>query len=196
MTATDTDTKQQAILTSAWRAFSTYGFRKTSMDDIARGAGMSRPALYLHYRNKEDIYRHLVKRHYDEAVQAVRTALAGPGPVPDLLDAAFVASGGDVVEVMLSTPHGMELLDAGMSTSAEIVQDGEARLVEVYAEWLEQAAQAGQIRLTGPAGQIAATIAAALKGIKMAKPDYATYRAQIGHLAALTGAGLVRPRRS
>ena len=32
------DTRQKAILTSAFQAFSAYGFRKTSMDDIARGA--------------------------------------------------------------------------------------------------------------------------------------------------------------
>ncbi|MEM7319164.1 MAG: TetR family transcriptional regulator, partial [Pseudomonadota bacterium] len=31
------DPKQKAILEAAWTAFATYGFRKTSMDDIARG---------------------------------------------------------------------------------------------------------------------------------------------------------------
>ena len=190
MAATDTDPKQQAILASAWRAFATYGFRKTSMQDIARGADMSRPALYLHYRNKEDIYRHLVQRHYDDAVEAVEAALAAPGPVPDRLAAAFAAQGGAAVEAMLTSPHGMELLDAGHATAAEIVQQGEARLVAVYAAWLERAARDGRVRLTGPAEELAATIAAALKGIKTAAPDYPAYRAQVAQLAALVGAGL------
>ena len=61
------DPKQQAILEAAWMAFSTYGFRKTSMDDIAKGAGMSRPALYLHFKNKDAIFRALVTAYYGNA---------------------------------------------------------------------------------------------------------------------------------
>ncbi len=64
------------------------------MEDIARGAGMSRPALYLHYRNKDDIYRHLVRQHYDGAVAAVESALAGGGPVPDGWRRPSAAQGG------------------------------------------------------------------------------------------------------
>lgn len=192
MTAADTDSKQAAILASGWQAFATYGFRKTSMEDIARGAGMSRPALYLHYRNKDDIYRHLVQRHYEEAVAAVESALAGGGAVPERLAAAFSAQGGAAVEAMLTSPHGMELLDAGKSAAAGIIQQGEARLVSVYAAWLDDAAQAGQVRLPGPAADLAATIAAALKGLKMTAPDYPTYRARVALLAATIGAGLTR----
>ena len=46
-----TDHRQTSILLGAWNTFAAYGYKKTSMDDIARAAGMSRPALYLHYRN-------------------------------------------------------------------------------------------------------------------------------------------------
>ena len=56
--------RQDAILDAAFHAFATYGYRRTAMDDIARGAGMSRTALYLHYRNKEDIFRSLALRYF------------------------------------------------------------------------------------------------------------------------------------
>ncbi|GAA6200354.1 helix-turn-helix domain-containing protein [Aquicoccus sp. SU-CL01552] len=190
---TDSNSKQAAILASSWRAFATYGFRKTSMEDIARGAGMSRPALYLHYRNKDDIYRHLVRQYYDDAAAAVEAALAGDGPVTERLAAAFAAQGGAAVEAMLTSPHGMELLDAGQSAAAEIIRQGEARLASVYAAWLEAAAQAGMIRLPGPAPTVAATLAAALKGLKMTAPDYPAYRARVALLAAMIGDGLARP---
>jgi len=187
---TDSNSKQAAILASGWQAFATYGFRKTSMEDIARGAGMSRPALYLHYRNKDDIYRHLVRQYYDDAAAAVEAALSGDGPVPKRLAAAFAAQGGAAVEAMLTSPHGMELLDAGKSAAAEIIQQGEARLASVYAAWLEVAAQAGLLRLPGPATDLAATIAAALKGLKTTAPDYPGYRARVALLAAMIGDGL------
>ena len=95
-----TDPKQKAILKSAWTAFASYGFRKTSMDDIARGAGMSRPALYLHYRNKEDIFRSLAQFYYDDAVQSVAEALSAEGPIPDTLARAFAAQGGLLNELI------------------------------------------------------------------------------------------------
>lgn len=184
------DPKQSAILNSAWRAFATYGFRKTSMDDIARGAGMSRPALYLHYRNKEDIFRSLAQHYYDEAAEAVQAVLAGDGPVPQVLAAAFAAQAGEVIEAMLSSPHGMELMDTSFATAADIAGAGEARLTGIYADWLRAQAQAGRVRLTGPADEVAATITAALKGIKAAAPDYPAYKARVAQLAALFGAGL------
>ena len=38
------------------KVFLAYGFARTTMDDIARAADMSRPALYLLFKNKTDIY--------------------------------------------------------------------------------------------------------------------------------------------
>ena len=71
--------RQDAILDAAFGAFATYGYRRTSMDDIARGAGLSRTALYLHYRNKEDIFRSLAARYFDEALRDMTAALHLPG---------------------------------------------------------------------------------------------------------------------
>ena len=45
------------VLASATKVFLAYGFAKATMDDIARAAEMSRPAIYLHFKNKTDIYR-------------------------------------------------------------------------------------------------------------------------------------------
>lgn len=184
------DPKQQAILTSAWKAFASYGFRKTSMDDIAKGAGISRPALYLHYRNKEDIFRRLAQMFYDEGTQAVSAALSGPGSVSEVLANAFAAQGGDIAEAMLSSPHGMELLDASSVNAADIVETGEARMRQIYADWLIRQVAAGRVQLTGPAEDVSATFCVALKGLKMAGSDFETYTSRVAQLAAMIGAGL------
>ncbi|WP_171178377.1 TetR/AcrR family transcriptional regulator [Ruegeria sp. HKCCD8929] len=186
----DVDPKQKAILMSAWQAFAAYGFRKTSMDDIARGAGMSRPAVYLHYKNKEAIFRSLAQHYYDMAAADVAEALGGEGTIRDLIARAFSAQGGDVMAAMLSSPHGMELLDASNATSSDISDAGEARLRDLYADWLEREAAQGRVRLTGEAQDVAATITAALKGIKAAVPSYDDYTTRVAQLAALIGAGL------
>ena len=185
------DPKQQAILEAAWQAFATYGFRKTSMDDIARGAGMSRPAVYLHYRNKEDIFRSLVQHYYDKACADVAEALAANGEPSDVLMAAFRGHLGPALEAMLTSPHGHELLDTGAQTANDIKQEGEARLRALYADWLSTQSKAGQIRLEGSAVAVADTICAALRGFKDTAPDYAVVVARFEALARLIGTGLV-----
>ena len=149
------DARQKAILQSAWTAFAAYGFRKTSMDDIARGAGLSRPALYLHYRNKEDIFRSLAQVYFDVATDGFEAALARPGPVGEVLGEAFLAKSGEIVETMLTSPHGHELLDTKHASAADIVEAGEARLAAILEDWLEAQAGAGRVRLPAPAEEVA-----------------------------------------
>ena len=51
----DTDHKNE-ILDAARSVFGEYGFKKVTMDDIARKLDMTRSALYYYYKNKEDIF--------------------------------------------------------------------------------------------------------------------------------------------
>ena len=186
----DADPRQKAILKAAFAAFSAYGFRKTSMDDIARGAGMSRPALYLHYRNKEDIFRSLAQFYYDDAVDSVRAALARDLPLPERLAGAFAAQGGAIIGAMLTSPHGRELLETSNATAADIAEAGEARLRAVYAEWLDRMAAAGAVRLNVTAQDAAAAMTAALHGIKGKAPDHASYARDVATLGRMLGAAL------
>ena len=47
--------KRRAVLEVAARLFSTVGYKKTSLDDIAAELDLTKPALYYYARNKEDI---------------------------------------------------------------------------------------------------------------------------------------------
>ena len=190
MTNDFTDPKKLAILEASWAVFATYGFRKTSMDDIAREARMSRPALYQHYRNKEDISRSLVRHHYQQAAERVGDILTSEGDLTETLARAFAAQGGKAMEVVLTSPHGMEMLDTGSQVAADIVAEGERHLAEVYAGWLEAGAAQGRVRLaTGPQ-EMASALTAALKGAKLAATDYADYEARLTALAQIFAAAL------
>ena len=48
--------KDDQIIEAATSVFLRYGFRRTTMGDIAEAAGVSRPALYLRFCNKEHIF--------------------------------------------------------------------------------------------------------------------------------------------
>lgn len=182
------DPRRKAILKAAFEAFSTYGYRRTSMEDIARASGMSRAALYLHYRNKEDIFRSLAQFYYDDAVTQVTAVLARDLPLQEALTQAFEAQTGQIFEALLASPHGDELLDTKYASSADIAQAGEAQLVAVYAGWLDQQAATGRATLAvaeGDAMALAATMMAALHGLKTPRPAPAAYRAAAALLAAV-----------
>lgn len=187
------DPKQQAILASAFEAFRCYGFKRTSMEDIAKGAGMSRAALYLHYRNKEDIFQSLAQGYYDMAAEAVAQVLAQDLPLPELLHQAFQAQAGPIYEALISSPHGQELLDTKHTHSMEVVAEGDSRLAGIYADWLRAGADAGKITLQDLGGSpedVAKTLYDALHGVKTSLQEPEAFRASIHRLAVLFGRAL------
>jgi AcrR family transcriptional regulator len=171
------------ILDAAFHAFATYGYRRTSMDDIAKGAGMSRSALYLHFRNKEDIFRSLAVRYFDEALRDMAAALNRPGQgLEAALLAAFVAKDGKFMEAVLTTPHGEELMDAGFAVTGDLAAAGEARMVEVLGDWL---ARRGMPEGLGTGADVAQAVMSAVKGLKLSARSLPDYRAGQARLAAL-----------
>jgi AcrR family transcriptional regulator len=51
-----TDEKKIKILGAARQLFARFGFRKTSIEEIAREAGIGKGTLYLYFSNKEQIF--------------------------------------------------------------------------------------------------------------------------------------------
>src|SRR5246127_152434 len=49
--------QREAILMAAIATFLRYGFKKTSMDDVAQAAGVSRQGLYLYFETKDVLFR-------------------------------------------------------------------------------------------------------------------------------------------
>jgi AcrR family transcriptional regulator len=54
--------KWESILAEAARAFARYGFRKTSIDDIARAAGVAKGTVYLGCSSKIDLFYQAILR--------------------------------------------------------------------------------------------------------------------------------------
>jgi AcrR family transcriptional regulator len=72
-------TRQERVLAVALEVFGRYGFRKTSMDEIARSADISRQGLYLHFANKEALFRAAIRHELDTALGDVARCLNEDG---------------------------------------------------------------------------------------------------------------------
>src|SRR5690349_11830561 len=84
------DPRRERLLDAALQAFLRYGFRKTSMEEVARGAGLSRQALYLHFETKEVLFRAAVRHALELGLRAASEHLgATDARVADRLVGAF-----------------------------------------------------------------------------------------------------------
>jgi AcrR family transcriptional regulator len=82
MSSTPDGTRQERVLAAALEVFGRYGFRKTSMEEVARSADISRQGLYLHFASKEALFRAAVRQELD-------TALADASRCLDIAGAAL-----------------------------------------------------------------------------------------------------------
>jgi len=69
--------RRAQLLDVAGRLFAEHGFHGLSMEQLADGAGISKPVLYQHFPSKRDLYLALVRDAVTEMEERVRTALDG-----------------------------------------------------------------------------------------------------------------------
>lgn len=103
--------RRKTILDAAFGVFVTYGFKRTTMADIAEAAGMSRPALYLVFKNKSEIYAAKFHDMLEDVRLAVRQAFAGHEDFRAALLAAIDITIIAPHRMIAGTPHGAELFD-------------------------------------------------------------------------------------
>jgi AcrR family transcriptional regulator len=73
-TVADTD-RRAAVLESALVTFARFGYRKTSMEEVARAAHISRPGLYFLFSSKETLFRAAATRALERDIAAVERVL-------------------------------------------------------------------------------------------------------------------------
>jgi len=83
------ENRRAAILDAAQTCFFQYGLERTRMEDIARLAQISRPALYEHFENKSAIFVALARHLIASFLQDAERELQGASPVWKRIAAAF-----------------------------------------------------------------------------------------------------------
>ena len=85
--------KPNAIVLAALELFTRYGYRKTSIDDIAQGAQVAKRTVYLHFENKAAVFLAILEYLGDQVrLRCAAAELEGGTPVhrlTGLLDAYF-----------------------------------------------------------------------------------------------------------
>ena len=74
-------TRREEIITAAAKIFAAKGYLATTLDEIAHEIGVSKPALYYHIKNKEEILREIIGRMMEPMEAVVKV---GKSSIPPL----------------------------------------------------------------------------------------------------------------
>lgn len=176
------ETKKVAVFDTAATVFSQYGFRRTTMNDIAEAAGISRPALYLMFENKEHLFIELASFRLDQAIDAATAALANEGSLQARFSRAILDFERIFYEPIADSPHGAELMDTNISLKTDRMMLGLERLFRMLGDALKQAEKAGEVSFAGSpakADEFVALLFTAIGGIKKKASTAAEFRKQV-----------------
>lgn len=73
---------QQRLMAAGEQQFSSYGFKKTNVEELAQAAGISKGAFYLFYPSKEALYMDVIEAAETDFRQQILTSIEQPGPSP------------------------------------------------------------------------------------------------------------------
>jgi AcrR family transcriptional regulator len=121
------------------------GFRKTSMDDIAQEAGVSRPTVYTYFRSKKDVVLEVIVRQAADLLTDVKKKVGRRKGLDRVIEAASLGALATVEHRYFRA-----FIDGGEATEwiAELSVHERFRAVE-QAFWrpiLEEAIDLGEVR--------------------------------------------------
>ncbi|PHR94047.1 MAG: hypothetical protein COA69_00170 [Robiginitomaculum sp.] len=191
----DTTLKSDRVLKAALHCFKQYGFKRTSMDDIAKSAEMSRPALYLLFKNKTDIFRSIAARFHEITLTNAQTALDSDVDIQTKLLQAITIRKLPLYALAHDSVHGPELFDVTMSTAADINTQANTRFFASLEQAIQSAMDSGDIAPDTITGTITATelsqiLCAGAYGLKDMATNSDQYEALLTKMVHTIFAGL------
>src|ERR1700730_8376474 len=101
--------KPNAIVLAALELFARYGYRKTSIDDIAQAAQVAKRTVYLHFENKAAVFLAILEYLGDQVRQRCVAAERMGGTAVDRLAGLLDAYLGMAFELFSKSTHMPEL---------------------------------------------------------------------------------------
>ncbi|WP_428264647.1 TetR/AcrR family transcriptional regulator [Haliangium sp.] len=147
MTRTKSDDKRAAILDAAAALFSRYGYRRTSVDDVAGEAGIAKGTVYLYFDNKQALFAEVCRHVAHTFLDRAEAAVAQSGSVTETVQAVLAAKFCYLYQLVHSSPHASEIIQSKNQIAAEIFVDADRRYLELLRKLIARADRRGDLAL-------------------------------------------------
>ena len=129
--------REKSIVEAAVRLFSRYGVKRTSMNDIAREAGIARQTLYNAFANKDEVLKATIRLFTGRAMDAIATGLADRAALSDRLDLVFEHIAVQPFELLHASPNTEDIIEGFDSASRDEISLSNERFRATIEELLE-----------------------------------------------------------
>ena len=162
---------------AATATFLRYGFKKTSMDDVAQAAGVSRQGLYLYFDTKDLLFREALQYLVSHMISTARSVAEDESlSLRDRLLGVFEAVHGSAFQ-SASPEHAFELLQSAQSADGALLVQLDRDLMGIVAALLAEAGAAYRWEEAGvTVAELSEQLLMSAKGIKASVDTLTAYR--------------------
>ena len=164
------------ILDAAMLVFRRHGFRRSSIEQAADAAGLTRQALYHHFKSKEALFRAVIERLYESAlaaeIAAAHAAEKAGGSLADILVAQLTGRLRQVIASFDGSPHIEELFSEHLVQARDLYQKYAGLYVAQGRATIERVRRKQRLALAGgmTSRDFARCIEMAISGTKSVHP--------------------------
>ncbi|MBV9457853.1 MAG: TetR/AcrR family transcriptional regulator [Bradyrhizobium sp.] len=168
---------QDRILDAAMRVFGRHGFRRSSIEQAAEEAGLTRQALYHHFGSKEALFRAVIERLYEQSLAAeVAAAKAADDDgleLPDILVTQIAARMQALLASLKGSPHVEELFSEHLAQARDLYQSYSTRFADEIAATITRVCRKRKLTLASGISvrELARCVEMAIHGTKSAFPS-------------------------
>ena len=144
---TKSDNTRERILVAAIQRFSKFGYRRTSINDVAEEAGLARATVYLYWRKKEDLFVAGLERFNVRSRDLAETAAAKKRSAAERIRATVMAQYGATSDIVHGTASGHELFEANLRLGGAVVEECLRHGEELLTRLLQQGIRDGEFDL-------------------------------------------------
>jgi len=164
------------ILDAAMLVFRRHGFRRSSIEQAADAAGLTRQALDHHSKSKEALFRAVIERLYENAlaaeIAAAHAAEKAGGSLADILVAQLTGRLRQVIASFDGSPHIEELFSEHLVQARDLYQKYAGLYVAQGRATIERVRRKQRLALAGgmTSRDFARCIEMAISGTKSVHP--------------------------
>jgi TetR/AcrR family transcriptional regulator, acrAB operon repressor len=150
-TKEEADLTRIALLKAALSVFSRKGYASSTLEDVAREAGVTRGAIYWHFGSKAELYVALLNEYSGRSDAIIQAAAVEGGTLVEILRRVFVR----MLEAVESDPALKEMMgitlfkterSPDLIPSFQKVTENSRLLVNNIAEVMRQGISSGELR--------------------------------------------------
>jgi len=137
--------KPNAIVLAGLKLFAQYGYRKTSIDDIANAAQVAKRTVYLHFENKAAVFLAILEYLSDQVRQRCAVAEGAGGTAVDRLTGLLDAYFGMAFELFSKSEHMPELEETFSTLARSRIGELNKEYEDRLARFLRSLEKTGEI---------------------------------------------------